>query len=165
MRLASWVVGAGIPLVLMVVASSPRTLRADEEDVAGLRKQCQAIVAGWNKHDAGAIAAVFATDADMIGPDGNKASGRDAVREAFAADHGAEGAMRSSTVKVIDEPIRFVTPDVAISDAEVRVTGIVGKDGTKMDADLHVTNIWKRSGDTWLVFASRPYIKKMTPAQ
>src|SRR5687767_1942614 len=74
---------------------------ADEGDSAGVRQSCEAIVNAWNKHDAKAIAAVFAEDADMVSPDGKLHSGRAAIEKAFADDHG--GPMSQSTLYILKE--------------------------------------------------------------
>jgi uncharacterized protein (TIGR02246 family) len=143
-------------LVLFACGTALVSSAAEEGDAAGVRQSCEAIVNAWNKHDAKAIAAVFAEDADMVTPDGQLHSGRAAVEKAFAADHA--GAMRQSTLYVLKEPVRFPTPDTAVSDAEVEVRDVVGPDGTKSTAKLVVTNVWKRANGKWWVFASRPHV-------
>jgi uncharacterized protein (TIGR02246 family) len=136
---------------------------AEEGDAAGVRRSCEAIVNAWNKHDAKAIAAVFAEDADMIGPDGTLHSGRAAVEKAFASDHG--GPMRQSTLYILKEPVRFPTPDVAVSDATAEVRDVVGPDGEKATVKVLVTNVWKRADGKWWVFASRARLLPPPPAE
>jgi uncharacterized protein (TIGR02246 family) len=134
---------------------------AEEGDAAGVRKSCEAIVNAWNKHDAKAIAAVFAEDADMVGPDGTRHVGRAAIEKAFADDHA--GPMSQSTLYVLKEPLRFPTPDTAVSDAEVEVRDLIGPDGKKTTMKLVVTNVWKRADGKWWVFASRPHVLMPSP--
>jgi uncharacterized protein (TIGR02246 family) len=129
---------------------------AEEGDAAGVRRSCEAIVNAWNAHDAKAIAAVFAEDADMVGPDGTLHTGRAAIEKAFADDHA--GPMRQSTLYVLKEPVRFPTPDTAVSDASVEVRDFVGPDGEKTTVKLVVTNVWKKADGKWWVFASRPHV-------
>ena len=146
--------------VTTIVLARPST--AAEDEAANIRKQCSAFVSAWNKHDAKGMAAVFAEEGDSINPMGQLSSGRAAVEKSFAAEHAT--MMKDSSVKVLDEPVRLITPDVAISDAEVEITGALGPDG-KPGAPLqvHVTNVWKKTGGTWYVFASRPYLKMQAP--
>ena len=132
------------------------TSAGDEGDTEGVRKSCQAIVAAWNKHDAKAIAGVFAEDADMVAPDGTLHSGRAALEKAFADDHG--GPMSQSSLYVLKEPVRFPSPDVAVSDAEVEVRDVTGPDGKKSTVKLVVTNVWKKADGKWWVYASRPHV-------
>jgi uncharacterized protein (TIGR02246 family) len=151
-----------VSLAVLVVAAVGLTLAGSatgaEGDAAGVRKGCEAIVVAWNKHDAKAVAAVFTEDADMITADGRLISGRAEIEKSLAADHG--GALREASLQVLKEPVRFPTPDVAVSDAEVQIAGVAGPDGAKMPPmTLMVTNVWKKTDGNWLVFASRHYPK------
>jgi uncharacterized protein (TIGR02246 family) len=145
--------------LLLAVGLALTTLASGaDDDVAGVRTSCEAIVTGWNKHDAKAVAAVFAPDADMITPDGRLVSGRAAIEKAFADDY--TGALRESTLRIMKEPVRFPVPEIAVSDAEVELTGIVGPDGAKAPAmTMIVTNVWKKTDGKWWVYASRPRVK------
>jgi uncharacterized protein (TIGR02246 family) len=161
MRTSRIVTSAGIALAL-VCGWAMVSSAADEADAEGVRKSCEAIVTAWNKHDAKAIAAVFAEDADMVAPDGKLHSGRAAIEKAFTEDH--TGAMSQTTLYVLKEPVRFPTADVAVSDAEVEVRDMVGPDGKKSTAKLIVTNVWKKADGKWWVYASRPHILMPAPA-
>jgi uncharacterized protein (TIGR02246 family) len=143
--------------VAVGLALTPSATGADD-DVAGVRQSCEAIVTAWNKHDAKSVAAVFAEDADMLTPDGRLVSGRAAIEKAFADDY--TGALRESSLQILKEPVRFPTPDVAVSDAEVVISGAVGPDGAKgPPMTMIVTNVWKKADGKWWVFASRPRFK------
>jgi uncharacterized protein (TIGR02246 family) len=153
---------AGLVLASITAVSFARRSTAAEDEAMNVRKQCSAFVTAWNKHDAKGMAAVFAEDGDSINPMGQLSSGRTTVEKAFAAEHA--GPMKESSLKVNDEPVRLITADVAISDAEVTVSGAMGPDGKQgPPVDLHVTNIWKKSGGTWWIVASRPYLKMQAP--
>jgi uncharacterized protein (TIGR02246 family) len=152
---------AGLVLASITAISFARQSTAAEDEAANIRKQCSAFVNAWNKHDAKGMAAVFAEDGDSINPMGQLSSGRANVEKAFAAEHAS--MMKESTVKVLDEPVRLITPDVAISDAEAEISGVVQPDGKPGTVQVHVTNVWKKSGGTWYVFASRPYLKMQAP--
>ena len=94
------------------------------------------------------------------------AQGHADLEKAFTAEQTGKGPLRESTVEVKDEPIRFLTADIAVSDAEVVLTGAYGPDGSKAGPmGVHVTNVWKKVGDEWWVAASRPYIKMPAPAK
>jgi uncharacterized protein (TIGR02246 family) len=148
---------ASAALVVAVACGWAFVSSAEEAgDTEGVRKSCQAIVAAWNKHDAKAIAAVFAEDADMVAPDGSLHTGRAAIEKAFAEDHG--GPMSTSSLYVLKEPVRFPSADVAVSDAEVEVRDVTGPDGKKSTVKLVVTNVWKKAEGNWWVYASRPHI-------
>jgi len=159
MRYATWIAGAALALVLGTGVLSGRPSNADEDEAMAVRKQCNAFVTAWNKHDTAGMAAVFSEDGDMISDDGQRHEGRDAVRAALAAWHGDEGPMRASTLKVLDEPVRFVTQEVAVSDATVTVSGVKGEGDATVNVGLHVTNVWKKIDGRWMLFASRPFVK------
>jgi uncharacterized protein (TIGR02246 family) len=155
----------GIAIVLAAGLGLARRSSAAEDESANVRKQCSAFVQAWNSHDAKGMAAIFLEDGDSINPMGHHAKGRADVEKAFAAEHGEKGPMRESAVEIKDEPIRFVTPDVAISDADVVLTGAIGPDGKKgPPMNVHVTNVWKKTDGKWSIFASRPYVKPPPPA-
>lgn len=160
MKTGMWFTCAGLGLALIVSVATARRSNAADDESASIRKQCSAFVSAWNAHDPKAMAAVFAPDGDAIDPFGHAAAGREAVEKAFTADQTGNGPMRESSVEVLDEPIRLVTPDVALSDADVVLTGAYGPGGVKAGPmGLHVTNIWKKTGGTWYIFASRPHLK------
>ena len=146
--------------VAAFTAARPAT-GADDE-IAGVRKSCEAVVSGWNKHDAKAIAAVFAEDADMISPHGQLVSGRAAIEKAFTED--MNGPLKESAITVIKEPVRFPTADIAVSDAEVTLEGALGPDGKKSaPMTMIVTNVWKKADGKWWIYASRPHFKGPPP--
>jgi uncharacterized protein (TIGR02246 family) len=165
MKSGRYVLAASIALATVVALYAAKSSSAGPDEVSGVRKQCSAFVEAWNKHDPKAMASVFAPDGDMISPEGEKAAGREAVLAALTAQQTGEGPMAKSHVKVNDEPIRFVTPDVAVSDAEITISDITDPDGNTADAEVHVTNVWKKADGAWMVWACRPYIKKMTPGE
>jgi uncharacterized protein (TIGR02246 family) len=164
MKTSRFVPVLALSLVLAAGLALTRVATGADDDAAGVRKSCEAIVTGLNKHDAKAVAAVFLEDADMIGPDGRLHSGRAAIEKAFADDF--TGALREATTEVLKEPVRFPTADIAVSDAEVLVAGALGPDGKKLpDMTLVITNVWKKSDGKWLIYASRPHSKSPPPAK
>lgn len=160
-----WVASATLGLALAAGLTLAGRASGADDDVAGVAAQCKVFKNAWNSHDAKAMASVFAEDADAIDPMGRKAAGRAEIEKAFTAEQTGKGPMRESSLVVTDEPIRFVTADVAITDTEAVISGVIGPDGTKLGpVNVHVTNIWKKSGGTWSVFASRPHIKSAASA-
>jgi uncharacterized protein (TIGR02246 family) len=133
--------------------------RAADDETSGVREQCKEFVTAFNRHDGKAMASVFAEDADMVTPAGQLVKGRAAIEQAIVADH-TKGPLREASLEVKDEPVRFVTPDVAVSDATVLVKGAYGPDGTKAGPmTLLVTNVWKKTDGRWWLFASRQHVQ------
>src|SRR5262245_54443249 len=165
MKTARLVVCAGLSLALVAGFMSTRKASGEASEADNVRKSCGAIVAGWNSHDAKAIVARFDPDADMITPEGEKVSGRDAIEKAFTAMHTGKGAMRDSKVEVKDEPVRFPTADIAVSDASIVVTGAYNPDGSKAGpVNLVVTNVWKKTNGEWYVYSCREHLVTTPPA-
>lgn len=152
--------GLALALVLGLVAAPASNAADDEMEL--VRKQCSAFVEAWNRHDAKAMASVFADDGDVVDAEGSH-TGRAAIQKSFAAAHGENGAMSHSTLKVLDEPVRFVTESVAVSDATARIRGAVTPDGDVMEVILHVTNVWRKTSGTWSIVASRPFVRSVSP--
>ena len=157
-----YVAGAGL-LLALVAFVMPATAIGAEDETPLVRKQCEAFVAGWNAHDPKAMASVYAEDADMIDPMGNLHKGRAAIEKAFTDDHKGTGPLRESTLTVNKEPLRFVTSDVAVTDADVTITNAYGPDGKKGGPmNVHVTTVWKKNGGNWQMFACRPHVVGQT---
>lgn len=155
---------AGLGLALVSFVAFTPGASASEDEVALIRQRCGAFVDAWNRHDPKAMASGFLDDADMIGPTGVLVQTRTAIEKQFVADHTGTGPMRESTLEVKDEPVRLLTPDVAISDARVVVTGAYGPGGAKADPiPLQVTNLWKKSGGEWRIAASRSWVVQPQP--
>jgi uncharacterized protein (TIGR02246 family) len=151
-------VGAGTFLVA-------RTAVGADDPVAGVTASCKEFKAAWNQHDAKALAAVFTDDATHLDPFGKMDEGKPAIEKMLVEAMGPKGPFRESSIVVQTEVVRFAGPDVAVTDAEATVSGAYGPDGTKGGPmDLHVTNVWKKVGGSWRVWACRPYLKPAAPA-
>src|SRR6516162_11616487 len=101
-------------IVLLAMAPSwteqPKAHAADEKALREFHRQ---FVAAYNKGDAEAVAAFYAPDADFVGIRGDTYHGRAEIEKRtanfFAQNKGAK--LNSSFGS-----LRFITPDVAISD-------------------------------------------------
>ena len=63
-----------------IVAAAPARPSPDDE-VAAIKKNSATFAAAWNKHDAKALAALWAKDGDLIDPWGATSNSRDAVQK------------------------------------------------------------------------------------
>src|SRR5262249_58628459 len=91
-------------------AEGPKN-RAEEEKA--LRKRAEEFVAAFNRGDAEALVAFWTEDGDHVDQVGRARKGRqaigDAYRKLFAASKGAK-------LNVTRTSLRFLTPDLAITD-------------------------------------------------
>lgn len=143
-------------------AAPPAT--AAEDETAAVTKRWAEFSAAWAKHDPKALAALWAEDGDLVNPWGRLASGRAEVEKLFADEQTGTGPMRTSTFKSSGERVRFPSADVAVSDAEVTIDGVLPPDGSKPPPqEFHVTFVWKKSGGTWSIHSGRPYLKVARP--
>ena len=72
-----------LSLAAFIIAAAPAASTPDD-DIAAIKKNTAAFQAAWNKHDTKALAALWATDGDLIDPWGVTSVGRDAVEKFFA---------------------------------------------------------------------------------
>jgi uncharacterized protein (TIGR02246 family) len=146
--------GLGIVFVLGAIvpsgekaaqAQAPDTRTATDEK--GIRAADDAFVAGYNKGDAKALAALFTEDAEVAELEGERYQGRDVIEgrlaETFAASPGVKIALEI-------EAIRFLSPDVAKEEGLSRVTSAQGSAESRRFTVLYV----KRDG-RWLISSVR----------
>jgi uncharacterized protein (TIGR02246 family) len=130
---------------------------SNESDLAAIKKNGAAFSAAWNKHDVKALAALWAKDGDLIDPWGVTSVGRENVEKFFAEQHNGAGKLAKSTYELKADSVRFITPDVALEDWQVVLTGLSDKDGKAMGPMMHhVVLVWKKEGGKWEIAAARP---------
>ena len=124
--LATLVLSVG--LVPQPAAASP----GSSADEAAIRAVMDAFSAAWGRHDAKALVATYMADADFTAPPGTVLRGSAAIEKGFAADHGASGLFRSSTIKQTIDRIRFLKPDVAVLQGAFETSGAIGPQGAPL---------------------------------
>ena len=95
--------------------------RADQtDDEAAIRKNDEAYIEAYNKHDAKAVAALWSPEAVYVDPDtGKEAVGRDAIEKEFT-DTFAD--LQDAKLEIKVETIKFLSPNVAIENGTARIT-------------------------------------------
>ena len=89
------------------------------DDEAAIRKNDEAYIEAYNKHDAKALAALWSPDAVYMDPDtGEAAIGRDAIEKVFA---GTLNGLKDAKLEIVVKQISFVSPNVAIESGTARV--------------------------------------------
>ncbi len=127
----------------------------DEQDV--LKARSAEFAAAWNKHDAAAMAALWAPDGDVINPFGRVAKGRAEVEALFKDEHG--GPMKMTTYSSKVTGVRVLGDRVAVLDWEANITGMQSGDGSPLPPFPHhvVVVVQKDKDGKWMVEAARPY--------
>lgn len=118
-------------------------------DLSGVREYVQAYQATWNTHDAAALAASFADDADMVFGNMPAARGRQAIAAWWRTYFERQEPQRRATFDVTSA--RLLAPDVVLVNL-TSTTGGVGADGAALvERKARGTWLMRRHGDTWLI--------------
>jgi uncharacterized protein (TIGR02246 family) len=143
---------AALATVFMFV--SPATKQSNEMQIG---KAGDDFASAWNRHDAKAMAELYAPEGDLLNPRGRTAKGRAEIEALYRDDHA--NMMRSSVYKITGAPsIRFVEADIAFVDSEVEVSGALNPDGSAAPTQkAHVARLMRKSGGKWWIVASRAF--------
>jgi uncharacterized protein (TIGR02246 family) len=128
---------------------------AQKSDEQMILDRAQEFADAWNKHDATAMAYLWAADGDLINPMGRKASGLTEIQRLLADEQSK--AMKSSTYAITGMKVRFLNPQMAIVDQDVEVTGVTAPDGTTMTLKPHATAVVTKSGGQWWLASVRAF--------
>jgi uncharacterized protein (TIGR02246 family) len=130
------------------------------DDTAAIKKCTADFQVVWNKHDVKALAAHWAKDGDLIDPWGKTSVGRAEVEKFFTGEHTGKGALAHCTYEVKKDSIRMITPDVAMEDWEVVLSGLQPEGApAPLPPQFHrVAVVLKKEGGAWLIAAARPGI-------
>ncbi|MBL0927805.1 MAG: SgcJ/EcaC family oxidoreductase [Phycisphaerales bacterium] len=134
------------------------------DDIAAIKKNTAAFQAAWNAHNAKGVAALWATDGDLIDPWGATSVGREAVEKFFSEQYTEGGKLARCMYDNRKDSVRLISADVAIQDWEVVLRGLSGPDGKPMGPQFHrVVLVVKKEKGEWRIAAARPGIP--TPAE
>jgi len=132
----------------------PGNLRSDNRNEANVRELYQGFTDAWNKHDAKAMAGMFAVDGDYLDPDGRLARGRDEVEKVFTQGHAT--AFKASRLKLNVDTVWFITSAVALLDGSYEVTGVRDLEGKDLPPRKgHLTSVLLEENGRWWIAASR----------
>jgi uncharacterized protein (TIGR02246 family) len=103
---------------------SPVTSRAEADPPRSL---VAGFVRAWNAHDAKALGALFAEDADYVTARGNWMKGRAWIEGQM--EKALAGRLKGTTMVETNTTVRLVRPDLAVMHFEWEVSGETGPDG------------------------------------
>jgi uncharacterized protein (TIGR02246 family) len=110
---------APIPSVVTAAATTPLP-STSAPDVAGITDMMRSYLQAFNRHDPAALAAHWSTAGENVDLDsGETTSGREAVREVFAALFEEDGG---ATIDIDIASIRQIHDDVAVVDGASRIS-------------------------------------------
>ena len=132
--------------VVVLLATAPswaEQSKGDSADEKALRELHREFVAAYNKENVEAVAAFYAPDADFVGILGDTYYGRAAIEKRTASFFAQN---KDAKLKSPFGSLRFITPDVAISDRSEELTPTVeGEPGR-----LHATVVYVKRDGKWL---------------
>jgi uncharacterized protein (TIGR02246 family) len=108
---------AGRPVSTVAASTAVAPGAAEAENA--IRAAAEQFVAAFNKHDAKAVAALWAADGDYLDETGTLSTGRDAI-EKYYADYFTKE--HEATIAVEVDAIRVLGPDTAVEDGSSAVT-------------------------------------------
>lgn len=129
--------------------------RASDQSGA-FREQAKAYENAINKRDAGAVAALFAVNGDLVFVDGPRLQGRNAIRESADKDLKAWPKGRQFKLQVTGS--RMLSPDIAL--VETAATFSEGPVRSNRG-----TAVMVRENGKWLISSLRVYPSVATPAR
>jgi uncharacterized protein (TIGR02246 family) len=136
-----------VGFTLFVTPASTQSRMGTTADEAAIQQNQDTLNVALNQHDAKATAATFANDADWVSPAGYR-SGRAEIETIYARLF--TGVDKNANFKVEPLKIRFLTPGVAVGDADAVITGT-----TKGTVKNHGTAIFVKRSDGWTRVALR----------
>jgi uncharacterized protein (TIGR02246 family) len=143
-----WMVLVFVGSILITAAGHTQARYGTPADERAIQKLRDAHDAAWNRHDAKAIAALFAQDADRATVNG-WFSGRSQIEQGYARTF--SGAFKAATLTNQAPKLKFLTPDVAVLDVDNLVTGTT--DG--ISVRNHSTSIYVKRNGEWTLVANR----------
>lgn len=131
----------------------------NERDIRALYDEFEA---AWNRHDAKAMAVMWAVDGDHVEPDGQIVKGQPEVAGLLERQH--TGVFGSTQLDLHIDTVWFISGSVALVDGTYRVTGIRTPDGKELEPrNGRLTSVLLKEKEQWLIEASRLMIPTALP--
>jgi uncharacterized protein (TIGR02246 family) len=124
---------------------------------AGIQTLFSNFAAAWDKHDAKAMASLFAEDSDLINPAGRMANGKHEIEKLFQDEHSSR--FKSSKMNMTISRVRNLTPDIAIVTDNCEVSGVndPSANGPRTFQSV-ATFVLQNERGTWRIVSARPMI-------
>jgi uncharacterized protein (TIGR02246 family) len=116
---------------------------------------CHRFNTAFNRADVQEVASFWDPEGSLIGPTGNRGTGRPGVEKVFADD--VNQFLRGTTSTFTIETVRMVGRDLALVDMDHTIEGARLPDGTVGTMKLHTVILARRQGTEWLWLDARPY--------
>ena len=142
---------AGASILLAAVSAPPSRGAARDQDEADIRAVQARQADAWNRHDARAYAALFATDGDVVNVVGWWWKGRAEIESKLTAAFAF--VFRDSTMTITDVEVRFLAPEVAVAHVRWTMTGARTPPGIPEPREGIQTQTLQKTAGKWLIAA------------
>ncbi len=127
---------------------------------AAIHRTYNEFATAWNRHDAAAMAALWAEKGDHMEPDGRTVFGRDEVQKLFEIEH--RSVFKDSELHLAVEHVRMTTDAVAVVDGTYELFGATDTRGNKIGIRAgYFTSVVSKQGDAWKVTANRLFLPQV----
>lgn len=134
-------------------SSSPQVPTINIEP--SLADTCRKFNMAFNRQDVKEVASFWETDGTLIGPTGNRGTGRSGVEKVYADD--VNQFLRGTTSTFTIETVRMLGRDHALLDMDHVIEGARMPDGSMGTMRLHTVIVARRQGAEWRWLDARPY--------
>jgi len=128
-------------------------IQGTPQDEQAIRNMVTQFVAAWNKNDAKGLASHFTSDGDLINPAGRIARGSTEVEKLFRDEQ--SGQFKNTRFRLTVTNIRFLKPDIAVTDLEYEINDMKGPLSTMKGL---VSLVVRKDSSQWLINACRPMV-------
>jgi uncharacterized protein (TIGR02246 family) len=136
-----------LTVVLSLTGSAGAQTQTEGDAIRGVIAARQR---AWNAGDEGAYGRLLTPDADIISSSGRAAHGREGVVALYAEQR--RGVFAGATTSTTVTRVRLVTPDVAIVDVRVVLSGLKGATEPRRTNSVFIL---VKQQETWLITAQR----------
>jgi uncharacterized protein (TIGR02246 family) len=143
----NWI--AALVTLVLAIGLAPAA-GAQEEDA--VKSVAVSWAEAWNAGDMDGIGALYAEDSDYVNFFGEETSGRAAIQAAFAEINST--VYKGTKISIETVALKFVKPDVAISDSVWKLTG-VPTGGPALPTEGQSTAVMVKQDGAWKITAHR----------
>ena len=141
-------------LATPVIAAQPTPLPPFTGEKAEVNAVHLKFTENWNRHDTGALAAMWVEDGDYTEPDGRTAFGREEALRLFKIEHGS--VFKDSELDLHVERVRLIAKGLAVVDGTYELSGANDPSGRPLGMRSgYFTTVLVKQGGQWKVSAAR----------
>ena len=124
-------------------------VQGTQQDEQAIRTLATEFVAAWNRNDGKALGACFASDGDLINPQGRVGRNQREVEKILTEEQ--NGPFKGSHMSMPQKYLRFLKPDLAIADYDFEIAHVRGAGGKDTNLRGEVSNVLRKEGNRWLI--------------